>query len=300
MSSDFTQSDSDPSAPTAASSDAAAYCAALVREQDFDRYAATLFAPPASRRALLALAAFNVEIVRIRDQVTQPLPGEVRLQWWSDLLAGTAHGGAEGHPVAAELLQAIAAHHLPVDPLLLLIEAHQFDLYNDPMPDLATLQAYLDATVGGLLSLSAALLGAEAGSAAHAAHHAGVAIGMVRLLVALPRDSSRRQLFLPFQVFADAGSGLEEAFAGQLTPALRAALNVLITEAGAHLYQATALLNDTPAAARFAFLTLALARRDLDHIGHTTHNPFTLYQPSRLSSLWTLWRASRSGVFRGD
>ena len=59
------------------------------------------------RRALLALYAFNVEIVRVRDQVSQPLPGEIRLQWWSDMLAGQAHGGVEGNPVAAELLRAI-------------------------------------------------------------------------------------------------------------------------------------------------------------------------------------------------
>ena len=44
---------------------------------------------------------------RVREQVSQPLPGEIRLQWWTDMLAGTGHGGVEGNPVAAELLLAI-------------------------------------------------------------------------------------------------------------------------------------------------------------------------------------------------
>ena len=61
--------------------DSVAFCADLVRSHDFPRYVATLFAPAAERRALLALYAFNVEIVRVRDQVSQPLPGEIRLQW---------------------------------------------------------------------------------------------------------------------------------------------------------------------------------------------------------------------------
>ena len=63
--------------------DAAAFCADLVRSHDFARYASTLFVPAEERRALLALYAFNVEISRVRDHVTQPLPGEIRLQWWT-------------------------------------------------------------------------------------------------------------------------------------------------------------------------------------------------------------------------
>ena len=38
---------------------------------------------------------------------SQPLPGEIRLQWWTDMLAGAGHGGVEGNPVAAELMLAI-------------------------------------------------------------------------------------------------------------------------------------------------------------------------------------------------
>ena len=71
----------------------AAFCTELVRSHDFARYASTLFVPAAQRRALLAVYAFNVEISRVRAQVSQPLPGEMRLQWWSDMLAGAEHGG---------------------------------------------------------------------------------------------------------------------------------------------------------------------------------------------------------------
>src|SRR5271154_5542991 len=109
---------------------AADFCAELVRTHDFARYASTLFAPADRRRALLALYAFNVEITRVRDQVSQPLPGEVRLQWWTDMLAGSGHGGVEGNPVAAELKRAIRDWRLPVERLSRLIEEHQFDLYN--------------------------------------------------------------------------------------------------------------------------------------------------------------------------
>ena len=94
--------------------DAVAFCADLVRNHDFPRYAATLFVSAEQRRALLALYAFNVEISRVRDQVSQPMPGEIRLQWWTDMLAGEDHGGAEGNPVASELWLAVRDFRLPV------------------------------------------------------------------------------------------------------------------------------------------------------------------------------------------
>ena len=55
----------------------------------------------------------KIEIARVREQISQPLAGEIRLQWWSDLLAGTAHGEVTANPVAAELLDAIERHALP-------------------------------------------------------------------------------------------------------------------------------------------------------------------------------------------
>ena len=137
-----------------ATKDSAGFCADLVRSHDFVRYASTLFMPAAQRRALLAIYAFNAEISRVREQVSQPLPGEMRLQWWTDMLAGAGHGGIEGNPVAAELLQVIRDYRLPVDPLSRLIDEHQFDLYNDPMPSMAALEGYINDTSSALFSLA--------------------------------------------------------------------------------------------------------------------------------------------------
>src|ERR1700712_4308355 len=100
-----------------AGKDSAAFCADIVRSHDFERYASTLFVDAEKRRALLALYAFNVEISRVRDQVSQPLPGEIRLQWWTDMLAGAGHGGIEGNPVADELLRAVRKYSLPAERL---------------------------------------------------------------------------------------------------------------------------------------------------------------------------------------
>lgn len=278
--------------------DSAAFCADLVRTHDFARYASTLFVPAGQRRVLLALYAFNVEISRVRDQVSQPLPGEMRLQWWTDMLAGTGHGGIEGNPVAAELQLAIRHWPLPVERLMRLIDEHQFDLYNDPMPTMAALESYLNDTSSALFSLGAGVAGGQSEQIEHLARHAGLAQGMAQVMAALPRDASQRQLFLPLQVLQQHGCGIDEVFAGKQTPNLRATLAQLIDEARGHMKTALALLASVPQEVRPLFLPLALTARDLDAMSRADHDPFLPNGRSRLSMLWTLWLASRSRHFR--
>ncbi len=282
-----------------AGSSSADFCAELVRAHDFARYASTLFMPAAQRRALWALYAFNVEISRVREQVSQPLPGEIRLQWWTDMLAGAGHGGVEGNPVAAELLLAIRNWRLPVERLSRLIDEHQFDLYNDPMPTMAALEGYINDTTSALFSLGARIVGSQSDEIEHLARHAGLAQGMAQVLAALPRDASRRQLFVPLRLLESHESDLEEVFARKQTPRLRAALDQLNGEAQAHLKTALALLANAPPRVRPVFLPLALVGRNLQHMSRGNNDPFVPQVTSRLRTLWTLWRASRLGLFGG-
>src|SRR4051812_12905652 len=192
----------------ASNKDSATFCAEQVRAHDFGRYVSTLFVGPDTRRALLALYAFNVEISRVREQVSQPLPGEIRLQWWTDMLAGAGHGGVEGNPVAAELLRAIRIHSLPIEPLSRLIDEHQFDLYNDPMPSMAALEGYIDDTSSALYAVGVRVMGQASQATDHLARHAGLAQGLVRVVAALPVDAARRQLFVPLQLLESHGCGM--------------------------------------------------------------------------------------------
>lgn len=282
---------------TEAPTDGAAFCADLVRTHDFVRYASTLFVPGPERRALLAIYAFNIEVSRVHEQVSQPLPGEMRLQWWTDMLAGAGHGGVEGNPVAAELLYAIRNHRLPVSPFSLLVEEHQFDLYNDPMPSLAALEGYLDATASALFAQATRVVARPSEAIDHLARHAGLAQGMAQVIAALGRDAARQQLFLPLQLLQQHGSSKEEVFAGKPTPNIRAAIDQLADEAQGHLKTAFGLLADVPSGVRPIFLPLAHIRRELTRVRRADYDPFLPKPVSRLRTLWTLWRAARTEEF---
>ena len=86
--------------------DAYAHCRGhRAQRLDRDRYLADLFAPARGAPHLFALHAFNAEVARVRDAVSEPTLGEIRLQWWRDAIAS---GDGGGNPVAAALIETIA------------------------------------------------------------------------------------------------------------------------------------------------------------------------------------------------
>src|SRR5262249_22580885 len=140
--------------------DAFAHCEGLLRAADKDRFLTILFAPAEHRDALFALYAFNREIARVREVTREPVAGEIRLQWWSDVIGGAGGGEVAAHPVAAALLASIARYRLPPERLKALIEARRFDLYDEPMATLADLEAYADGASASLIALAAQILAA--------------------------------------------------------------------------------------------------------------------------------------------
>lgn len=155
----------------------------IVRQWDRPRYLALLFAPDDKRQALMALHAFNAEVGRIPLLVSDPQVGMIRLQWWRDTLEVIGRGEVQAHPVAMALSAAISLHHLPLQPLLDLVDAHEHDLYADPMPDVLSLEEYLGKTSSALIQLSAMILDpASASNVAEAAGFAGVAYGLAQIV----------------------------------------------------------------------------------------------------------------------
>lgn len=275
-----------------------AHCADMVRAQDRDRFLAALFAPEAVRRHLLALYAFNLDVARVREVVHEPLPGEVRLAWWREVIEGDGRGAVEAHPVAAALMDTVVRFGLPRRSLVNLVDARIFDLYDDAMPCLTDLEGYAGETAGALLQLSALVLAPGAAeAAADASGHGGVAIALTGLMRAFPIHAGRGQCYLPLDILARHGLDREAAVAGKASPGLKAVFADLRAEARHHLAQAGAALAALPPATRRAlgapYLTLALVPGDLKALARV-RDPFG--QVAGLAPVWrtfALWRAAR-------
>lgn len=275
-----------------------AHCAALVRDADRDRYLAALFVPAGRRDALFSLYAFNVEVSRIRELSREPMPGEIRLQWWREVLLGERMGEAAAHPVASALVETISRHDLPRERLVELVEAHRFDIYNEPMESLAQLQAYAIATSGAIFEFAARILAGPEKALADMAGEAGQADTIADLIARLPRHTARHQLYVPLEILRHYGAVPADVYAMHVTPELRAALAELRLRARRHLsHVADARI---PEAARPAFLPLAPLRHWLLAMEDNGYDPFHPPQVPRWRRQWHIWRAAKSLARIGD
>ena len=188
------------------------YCRNLVAETAKERYWACLYAPVEKRGALYALYAFDHEISRIGQAVREPMAGEIRLQWWREVLEGKRAEEAASPPVAAALLKSIAEAQLPVSRLLAAIDAHSSDLYDEPLADF---EEYGEATKGGIIVSAAHILGAIGEAVEHIARHAGLA----RLAADTARETEAR-------AHLDAARALQSQIEPEALPALLPAATI--------------------------------------------------------------------------
>ena len=274
--------------------DAFAHCETLVRAADKDRFLATLFAPAEHRRGLFALYAFNIEVSRVREVVREPLSGEIRLQWWSEVLGGEGRGEVAANPVAAALTAAMARYALPRERLAALLEARRFDLYDEPMATLAALDGYAEGTASNLIALAAQILngGRDAGIRA-LAHHAGLAYAIAGLLKALPTHAARGQLYVPVELLERHGARRPDGPGGKAAAELRAALAELRLIARRHLAKARELVAAAPPAVIPALLVLAPAAATLTRMERSDYEPFVPVEIAQWRRQWLIWRAAR-------
>jgi phytoene synthase len=266
-----------------------------VRGLDKDRFLSTLFIPDPPRRHVLAILAFSAEIARVRDVVSQPLPGEIRLQWWRDLLAAPSHDAALP-PMARALLDTIDRFNLPRSAFLAMIDARVFDLYDDPMPSLNDLEGYCGETASALFQLAALVVseGQDPG-AAEAAGHAGVAYALTGLIRSVAFHASRGQIYLPADVLFRHGAEAQDIRAGRTTPALTSALAELRGIARSHLTQARGLVAGLAPNVRPVFLPLALVAPSLKQMDCRDYDPFKtpIVSPQWLTQIRLCWAARK-------
>ena len=272
--------------------DSFAYCAELVRAADRDRFLSSLFAPAEYRGALHALYAFNVEVARVREVAREPLPGEIRLQWWSEVVNGERAEEAAANPVASALLTVIERHRLAMPALTVLLDARGFDLYDDPMARLADLEAYARKTSSALLALAAQILGGEGEVTELVANPAGIAYAIAGLIRAFPLHAARGQLYVPLEVLERHGVEPQDIFAGKSSKNLCAALAELQDVARRHLLAAHQQIATLPDAALSAFLPVALVRPSLDRLAR--RDPFAPAELSPWRRQWLIWRAAHN------
>jgi phytoene synthase len=250
------------------------YCAEQVRRFDPDRYLTVLFAPTGRRAALFALYAFNLEVAKTAEVVSEAPLGLLRLQWWRDALGAIEAGQEPRHEVVEPLAKAVRRHNL--DPALFgrLIDAREFDLERRAPDDLAALEAYAADTSAGLVHLALQVLGVDAAAARAAGRHAGIAWALVGLMHAVPFHAAAKRRYLPRDLSQAAGLRSGELFELGSSQALCRVVERVAARAREHLGAARTLAGQVPRKARSALLCATLAEQGLARLARAGYDPF--------------------------
>ncbi len=251
----------------------------IARSGDPDRTLAALFAPRESRADLFALYAFNVELARIAEQVSEPELGAIRLQWWREAISRAAKGETTGHPVADALGATLARRKLSRTRLEALIDARTFDVATKIMPDWNALETYLNNTAGALFALGAQSLGAGERSLEPASSHAGLAYGLTGLMRALPIHAVGGRVYLPADALMRHGTSPEAVLAE-----LRAKAKHALGEARRHV-------SALGPSAQAAFRPLCLVEPYLAALERSGSDP--LHEIADINPLYRFWRMVR-------
>lgn len=259
-------------------------CGEMVRKGDPVRFRTALFAAPDAREGLFALYAFNLEIAKIAPMVSEPMIGEIRLQWWRDSLdMAFGDGAVRRHEVVEPLAAVIRSAALPRAPFDALIDARAQDLDPAFPTEMEALIAYLRDTAGSLTVLAMRALGEGAETPAL---DAGQGIAIARYLDAVPVLAGQGGKPLPGDIDWKAlrDGGHDSGFA--------ACVSNLASTARASIASARRARSEVPGHCAPAFLEVPAADRFLAGIGRdpgtitaligTRPSPFR----ENLSNLW--------------
>ncbi|RMB08649.1 phytoene/squalene synthase family protein [Eilatimonas milleporae] len=278
------------------------YCFQMVRKDDPDRYLTALFAPAAHRSALFALYAFNQEVAKTRDSVSEPTLGEIRLQWWREALDGIRAGHPRAHPVVQQL--GFVANDETIFGLLgALIDARSLDLYDEGPADFQALYDYVAAVGGGLSETALRLLLGQAtdpsaltDDAVMCTRAAGEAFAMMGLLRASAFHIASGRSFLPRQELGGAGVSADRISEDE-KDALMPVFSDMQSYVKDRLDTVRRGLRTVPAAGRAAVLPACFARFYLKRLQRLSGDPFRLAEqaPAPLWPMISLFRTAWTG-----
>lgn len=272
-----------------------AFCQSELKRLDPVRHFAGLTVPATVRADFLAFHCFLAEIAAIPTRVSEPAMGEIRLTWWRDIVTEVVDDptsdGANIGPVATALKVLQHRHGLLGEQLEPIIEARRFDLYNDPMPDMAHFETYAGETEALALMLSAQMLCEDVDDLSELCGHAAMAICLAQHLFDWPQEAQRQRLFLPCDVLSEHGLSEHALFSGKHSAEFSPMIAAFCALAEMHHAKAMAALKGLPKDVRSrlapAFLRLAPACL---MIRMRKKQPEGLLRLANWRSYWAIWR----------
>jgi len=272
------------------------YIADLVRKDDHDRFLTAVFAPMPARHGVMALYAFNIEVARVRESVSENIIGQMKLQWWHDVITAIYEGGPvpQGNPVVEALVAAIRAHNLSRAYFETLLDARARDMADEPPADVYALEAYADGTSASLTALVREALGVHDGASKAAGRHVGIAWALTGLLRAVLFHARANRFLLPQDLLEEQNLSAHDVQERSNAAKIGVVIAEIARIASAHLDKARRYRKDIDPRVLPALLPATLADAYLKGLARRNFDVFdprhVLQRPAVLRLTWNAWR----------
>lgn len=250
-------------------------CADIARGHDFERWLAVVLAPRAARAGLATLIAFNAEVSRTREAVSEPMLGQIRLQWWREAVEGSAAGNPRAHPVAEGLATLLAEGRVAPDDLTALVDAREIDLDPDRIQTPDDFHAYCDATAGAFNRAALKILGIDDTPTGNAARHTAIATAITGQLRAVNANAARGRVLLARKFLENHGVTAADIVAGKRPPGLVAAARDLAASAERHIDAARRFRRGVPTEALCVLVGTRIAESHVARLKRAGYDLFS-------------------------
>ena len=270
------------------------YCGKDIKKNDYDRYLTCLFAPEKSRENLFSLYAFNQEIAKTAEVVSEPLTGMIRLQWWRESIDGLYEGKPRKHAVIEALAKAIHDHSLGREKFDKLIDAREFDLEDENPTNLISLEDYVEKTSSTLIEIAVEITSSsENETIKQASKSMGLAWGMLGIIRAIPFHAAKNRIYLPQDLLSKYGVMKSELLELKSTSGLREVTRILTDRLCEHLQHARSYHGKLSKEAKSPLLIGTLADQYIKRLKNNDYDPFDPWLQGMQSSVsWRLMWAN--------
>lgn len=283
-----------------------AYCLELVKTARRESYAALLFMPDGARGPLAALEALDIELSRIPHLVSQPMAGEIRLQWWREAATGEGDYDDGGAPVARALRQLLGAFEIPPDDIVTLIDAHAPLLQPLPFATMLEASSHAEQRFGTMFRLRRRIIARALGRTTpsrlpekhKALANAAQARGRLEILELFARRAREGQCLLPVDFLESHQLSAADVTAGAHADRVGAAFEDWRGQAerfaAAALTQSKSVREGADKALGLALLPLMLIQMRLRQLSNIARRPYVPPKPPFYArQLLALWLAAR-------
>lgn len=252
------------------------YSAKQVKAYDYDRFLVTLFAPSQVREDLFALYAFNHEVAKIREAVSEPMLGEIRLQWWRESIDGIYEDNPRNHEVVLPLHAAVKRTNVAKQEFINIINARAADIYDENPKSLSEFEMYLGETSGNLTRIAAQMIGEKNEDVLSMAYELGQVWGLIGTLRAIRYHISLKKLSLPQDLMDEFDVKKRDIFSMECDEKVQNLIKTLSLSAHQYLDHIATDKKKLSKEMKSLFLLSALSRSYLNTIKKADYNPFEI------------------------